>query len=97
MKFKSLQPRGGGAYIRNVKITLRTKLKDLKVIFELVDIKLVRVFYCCFKFQEICSKYGAFRDVLNGLDSSTFAEILNSDTTADILFIYHEFKITFKH
>ena len=41
-------------------------------------------------------KYGSLRDVLNGLDSSKFSEILYSNTTPDKFSIYLV-KITFKH
>ena len=40
--------------------------------------------------------YGSSRDVLNGLDSSKFSEILYSNKTPDKFSIY-QVKITFKH
>ena len=40
-------------------------------------------------------KHGSLRDVLNGLDSSKFSEIFNSNATLD-KFPVHQIKITFK-
>ena len=41
------------------------------------------------------SQNRSLRDVLNGLDSSKYSEILNSDATLDT-FPVHQIKITFK-
>ena len=38
---------------------------------------------------KFCSKYGSLRDVLNGLDASKFSEILNSNTTLDIIINFY--------